>query len=429
MSKKILLSANIFYFLIFLGFCLTTNYNPTILDKYTVGYFSRLIILFLLIVPYNLLILFLLNNSIKISFNKKAHRINFIWRIIMVLFLFIFLILFTELFLRMKPKPFVEDFHPFLQQMNTKKNEGYLHVNSDNFRYDEMTKDKPDDVYRIFIVGGSTVFDEPRPYEKSLVKQVENSLGKYYPDKKIQVINAGVNRYTSQHSLILYETKIVDYHPDLIVIYQGFNDMINSCTPDFSPIRTYKNDYSHFYQILSNIIDGYFNWNVRFISLDRLMKTINENFYADIRTKLPSKQPEITYTDAIDFPSLNAYTRNMNNIVTLAQANNVKVIIGNQANHYNNDPKNYLLAQYFCKKGNEFISTNALNKGMTLFNEASKKIAEEKNVPFIDIESQLPKTDRYLTDDVHYTDEGDKKVAEAVYKAIIKSSYLEEYYK
>jgi lysophospholipase L1-like esterase len=63
---------------------------------------------------------------------------------------------------------------------------------------------------------------------------------------------------------------------------------------------------------------------------------------------------------------------------------------------------------------------------MDLFNQASKRIAQENNVPFVDIESQVPKTDRYLTDDVHYTDAGDKKVADIIYKAILDSSYLNQ---
>ncbi len=426
LTKKILFSANLFYFLIVLGFFLTTNNSPTILTKYTLSYTIKLIGLMVLAIPYNLLILFLNNDSIKVSINKREHKISIIWRIIIILICIVMTILFSELFIRMKPKPYVENFHPFLQFIPTKKNESSLHINSDSFRYDEISKKKPSDVYRIFIIGGSTVFDKDRPYEKSLVKQVENSLRKEYPNRKIQVINAGYERYTSEHSLIVFETKVADYDPDLIFIFQGFNDLIYSCTPDFSPIKTYKNDYSHFYQVLSNVIDNYFNWKFQFISVNRLFKGFKENFYSDLRSKLPSPKPEIKYTDEISFPSLNAYTRNMNHIVKLAKAEDVKVIMGNQANHYNNDPKNYGLAQFFCKKGNTHISTKSLNKGMSLFNEASRKIADENDIPFVDIESQIPKNSRFLTDDVHYTNEGDNKVADIIFKAIVKSSYLNE---
>lgn len=142
----------------------------------------------------------------------------------------------------MYPKPKVEDFHPFLQAVNTKQNESAWHVNSDGFRYDEITKEKPKDTYRVFITGGSTVFDEWQPYEQTLVKQVENLLIAHYPERKIQVINAGYLRYTSEHTLILYATKSSDYDPDLIVVWQGFNDLYYSCAPPYLTTGEYKAD-------------------------------------------------------------------------------------------------------------------------------------------------------------------------------------------
>lgn len=427
LTKKILISANVFYFLIFLGFCFTTNIDhPTILHKYTVGYLKSLFGLLLLIIPYNIIILFLLNNRIFLMLNKRTFKINLFLRIISVVFFFVLILICMELFLRMKPKPYVEDFHPFLQAVNTQKNEGYEHVNSDGFRYDEMTVDKPKEVYRIFLMGGSTAFDEPRSYDKSISKVIEDNLRSRYPDKKIQVINAANNRYTSEHSLIMYETKVIDYHPDLIVLFQGYNDMIYSCTPPISPIRTYKNDYSHLYEVLDNIINNYFNWDLQSVALTRLAKAFDENFYADIRNKFPPPQPKIIYTDNITWPSLDAYTRNTTELINLTKADNVKMILGNQPIHYNNNPKNYALAEYFCKKSDtQYISMNALNKGISLFNNTTQQIAQKNNIPFVDIASQIPRTDIYLTDDVHYTDEGDKKVANILYNAIIKSGYLE----
>jgi len=327
----------------------------------------------------------------------------------------------------MKPKPFVEDFHPFLQAINTKKNEGHLHVNSENFRYDEITKEKPKDTYRVFVLGGSTVYDEWHAYEKSLVKQIEDSLRKHYPNKKIQVINAGYSRYTSEHSLILYQTKISDFDPDLIVIWQGFNDMYQSCNPGFLPKSEYKSDYSHFYEVLSNVVNNYFNYQIKFYVAEKIIKSFTENYYSDLRSMIkPAAQtPQRKYED-INFPSLQAYVRNMNYIVKLAKSDNVPIIIGNQANQYADDPRAYGLGQYYCNRNGIYASQNSLKKGIALFNNASKKIAEEQNIPFIDIDSKLPKTWRYFKDDAHYTDEGNKIVADTVYGAIVKSGYLEK---
>jgi lysophospholipase L1-like esterase len=425
-KRALIFSANFLFLLFFLGFCLTTNADAQILAKYSHSYLIKLFVLFLLIIPYNLAILFLLNNSISLKFGGKNYRISLPLRILLVILGFVLFLMLSELFFRAKPKPFVENFHPFLQYIPTKKNDSNMHINSDSFRYDELTKDKPKGTYRIFILGGSTVFDKPRPYEKSITKTVENLLQKKYPDKKIQVINAGYERYTSEHSLIVYETKVADYHPDMIVIWQGFNDIIYSCTPDFSPIRTYKNDYSHMYQVISHPIDDYFNWRFNSIVLSRIQKALFENFYADIRFRIPKPNDQIKYTDDIDFKSIDAYKRNMEYIVKAAKADNVKILIGNQPVHYDGNPVHYGLVEYFCKKNPRlYISTKAIDKGMKMFNDSTFEIAKKYDIPFIDLVKAIPVSDEYLTDDVHYTDKGDEKVAQTVYEEIVKSGYLE----
>ena len=206
-KNNIFLFGNLFYLFIFLGFVLYTHPNKEIFDKYSWNYFKGILALLFLWIPYNFFfILPLLVNSIQIKIQRKAYQIEKYPRIIFTLFVWMFLFAFifisTEVYIRMSPKPKLEDFHPFLQAMNTQKNESFWHVNSDGFRYDEITKDKPKDVYRIFITGGSTVFDEFQPYEKTLVKQVEDLLKKHYPNRKIQVINAGYLRYTSEHKYL-----------------------------------------------------------------------------------------------------------------------------------------------------------------------------------------------------------------------------------
>jgi lysophospholipase L1-like esterase len=424
---KFLFSANFLFLLFFIGFLFTTNHDATFFGKYSAAYLNNLVKLFLLIIPYNLLILFLMYDKIIISLGKNEVKLSFFTRFILTILTLILMLSAVELILRIKPKPGIENFHPYLQYITDKKIDGHMHINSDNFRYDELTKDKPENTYRIFFLGGSTVYDKDRPYEKSITKIVENKLRKKYPEKNTQVINAGYERYTSQHSLIVYQTKIADFDPDMIVIWQGFNDMYMSCTPDFIPVKTYKNDYSHFYQVLSNIIDNYFNWRFHFVVLDRFKKAFAENFYADIRNKFTKSNNKIEYTDNINFKSINAYKRNTQYLIKAANADNVKIIMGNQPNHYNNDPKNYGLMQYFCKKSNsEHISIKKINEGMKMFNDATQNIADKYQIPFVDLEKALPKNSKYLTDDVHYTDLGDRKVAEEIYNAITESIYLEQ---
>lgn len=425
--RKWFLSGNILYFLFFLGFLLFTSPNPTIFHKFAPNYFKGIIALVFLAIPYNFLLLILAYDKAKISFGKKKIHINLLYRTLIVCVLLIALAFFAELFLRVRPKPLVENFHPFLQAINTKKNDADHQINSDNFRYKEISRKKPEGVYRIFITGGSTVYDEWQPYDGNVVRRVEIILQKQFPDKKLEVINAGYNRYTSEHSLILYATKLTDYNPDLIIIWQGFNDLYYSCSPPYLTSGQYKSDYSHFYAVLANMVNNHFNVYPKSELLALLYKAFSEKFYADIKYKLPQPVKKNTAVP-VDwkFPSIDAYKRNMDYLIRLVKSDNRYIIIGNQANMYTGDEKgNYGLAQGLCKTNNRYPNIKSLTDGLTTTNDITKKLAEEYQIPFVDLEKAVPKTSNYFTDDVHYTSLGDQKVAEAVAATIIQSGYVE----
>ena len=100
-----------------------------------------------------------------------------------------------------------------------------VHLNSHGFRGQEITKEKPDNTYRIFTVGGSTTHGLP------LV--TDNETWSYYLQKKfdekdfgfdIEVINAGMAAATSKTEVQLVKNKLIDFSPDLIVVFDGIND-------------------------------------------------------------------------------------------------------------------------------------------------------------------------------------------------------------
>ena len=47
-------------------------------------------------------------------------------------------------------------------------------------------------------------------------------------EKNIEVINAGVRGITSSDELQIIKTKIVEFEPDMIIVYDGYNDMLSS---------------------------------------------------------------------------------------------------------------------------------------------------------------------------------------------------------
>lgn len=101
-----------------------------------------------------------------------------------------------------------------------------ININSDSFRGPEIIKEKPSDVYRIFVVGGSTTF-AVRAFgdHQTIPGFLQELFNQSNLNMKVEVINAGFSAATSTSESKLIENKIVNYEPDLIIIYDGGNDI------------------------------------------------------------------------------------------------------------------------------------------------------------------------------------------------------------
>ena len=98
-----------------------------------------------------------------------------------------------------------------------------IKINSDGFRGDEIINE-PD--YRIFVVGGSTAFGVGSTSDYTTIPSfLEEKISKEFEDKNIEVINAGIPQAYSFTEKKLIQEKLLDYKPNLLVIYNGWNDI------------------------------------------------------------------------------------------------------------------------------------------------------------------------------------------------------------
>ena len=102
---------------------------------------------------------------------------------------------------------------------------GLYNMNSEGFRGSEFSKDKPDNTYRIIAVGGSTTFGSGVTNENTWPKILEKKLQNLSESKKIEVINSGISGMNSFSESKLIKQKLIHYKPDLIIVYDGMNDV------------------------------------------------------------------------------------------------------------------------------------------------------------------------------------------------------------
>ena len=105
-------------------------------------------------------------------------------------------------------------------------------INSMGFRGTEFSEVKPPSEYRIFMVGGSTMFGAGATSDETTIPgYVQQFLNENNPKFDVDVINAGIQGADSNTELKLIEQKLIKFSPDLTIIYDGWNDLRASNTP------------------------------------------------------------------------------------------------------------------------------------------------------------------------------------------------------
>lgn len=129
---------------------------------------------------------------------------------------------------------------------------------------DLFLKKKPENGYRIFVLGGSTTAGFPYGNNLMFSRILWRKLQNEFPEKRIEVVNtamAAVNSYT----LLDFIDEILKYEPDLILIYAGHNEFYGALgVASFESIgrsrwfiKTYlKIEHLRLFRLLRNLISG-----------------------------------------------------------------------------------------------------------------------------------------------------------------------------
>ena len=99
-------------------------------------------------------------------------------------------------------------------------------VNSKGFRGPEFSDKKPDDVFRIFMVGGSTMLSASTTNDSTIPGIMQKMFDSQNMNSKVEVINVGISGGNTISEYELISSKLVNYEPDLIIVYDGWNDLV-----------------------------------------------------------------------------------------------------------------------------------------------------------------------------------------------------------
>ena len=285
--------------------------------------------------------------------------------------------------------------------------------NSLGFRGEEISLVKPESVYRIVAVGGSTTYSvDVEDYRDSYPHQ----LGEYLRGSgfdQVEVINAGVGSYASFHNFINIQFRVLPLQPDLIIVYQGYNDIH---TRFVYPYSDYQGDNSGYIApfvtdtIMPDILE--YSTALRIIGI-RANLTKPHSALDWHRFKLASSSRRDDFlnqwrtgvypsglfveTPAMDMLRNNPpihLERNLESMVALAKQHDVDLLLVTfvTSTEFNLPP----------------VASEEYIFALEQHNELTRAVAEGNEIPLFDLEAVYPADRSLFTDGRHMTVEGNR---------------------
>ncbi len=285
--------------------------------------------------------------------------------------------------------------------------------NTEGYRGEEFSVEKPSGTFRIVAIGSSTTYTESVDnYQNSFTYLLEKELHEKYNLTYIEVINGGVGGYLSYDTLINFEFRILDLDPDMILLYEGFNDVRVRVVPS----ELYSGDPSYFLEIQEHDLPSYLDNSVFLRIVTGANPGLLKSVMSDYRFE-GTLITETKYFDYLNGTQMDAllrnppvyFERNLRVISAIADEFNISVVLSTLATT-NETTDGRALSEYYMY-------------GVAEHNEVIKKVGEMKSVILFDFAGIMPKEGKYWTDVMHETEDGAQKKAE-IYAAFLYDNYF-----
>ena len=173
-------------------------------------------------------------------------------------------------------------------------------INSHGFRGEELEQEKTDDKeYRIFVLGGSALYGIFATSDNTTIPgYLQEFYNEFTTDRDVRVINAGVNGHESFAETYILKNKIIDLDPDLIIVFDGWNDLGAPLEREYKEptgieqleqyslvIRKYYKTID-FYEFIERVWEKQIGKTEFFDRFDRWERETNDDVTADQKSEL-----------------------------------------------------------------------------------------------------------------------------------------------
>lgn len=281
-------------------------------------------------------------------------------------------------------------------------------INDLGFRGPEFAPSKSEGVTRVFVLGGSSVFDQN-------VSDRSPSVGRSWPNRaqallrargfNVEVINAGTPSHSTIDVLGRLTSEIWLYEPDIVVLYSAWNDIKHFRAAEIAPdsplsrlVRPYDPD-----------ADPYRNyrglWD-RMLSRSQLYMTLRFRYLsatvdAGAEGWIPSGVSAATYGSF----GPRQYEFNLRNFVDVARNIGARPVLSTQVGLGREAEDGRIAYEY------QLLDPVGLRRAYAEVDRIARKVARDEGVPLLDAARDLEDRPSLLSDHVHLSPEGSEALA------------------
>lgn len=296
--------------------------------------------------------------------------------------------------------------------------------NTLGYRGAEIAMPKPPGTFRIVALGGSTTYGTFIDHaEDAYPAQLERILRDDYGYTHVDVINAGVPGYKSWELFVNFAFRVLDLEPDMILIYAAVNDasarLVSPAYYDAlnsgAGIWNFQNQplpVSSIYRLLAVRL-GWLPDPQSLTTQFHVPDDLNTCELVEQGGELYCANLEMTPETLLERNPPVYFERNLRNLIRLAQANDVQVMLSSWA--YSDD--------VFDVPGGTFMTQPFRQQAVADNNRIIAQLAGEMDVPYYDFAAELTASHDWWVDGLHFNPQGAAEQASR-YAAFIDAQEL-----
>lgn len=281
--------------------------------------------------------------------------------------------------------------------------------NTLGYRGDEVAFPKPNNTFRIVVYGDSSTYGTTNPYNETYPYYLGEVLRDERGYENVEVVNAGVAGFTSWNSLVDFSLRGIELEPDLVVVYQGGNDVMpREVSPDcyraaspflgLDPRRQLRAQPG---ELSASVL-------YRFVSINAGWgKNPAESDGGMVGSLIGC---DMSQTDPVRNVPANPpiyFEHNVRNMIGIAQANDIPLLLMTYAYNPN--------SEYAYPYWREAVREH---------NAITARLAEETGTLFLDYATSAPTDADFWNDSIHMTRTGNLETARTLANFLVDQGVI-----